>query len=476
MKKVGVVLLWVFMSTLILSGCDSKTESKSSKVNNNEDSKKESKEKKSNKSSNQVMKEEKKELEEFNTEAVIKETVVVDAKGIKIIAKELTYNDYEAEVEIYIENNSKKDISVTAGSAGYSCNAINHFMLEDGYMNTDVPKGKKARDNVAFDIKSLQILGINKISDIYLAFSIEDDDYNEMYKGGKLIKTSLYEEDNNDTYLDIIKSGVLESEFGCEIINVNEENIALKNGVEIVSQTMLVNEDGDKSVFVELINNSKENRRVSLSDISINDINVLSGLYDSEYMIPNSRVIIEMTLNSLLKDDVAELISVDNVAKVSYIFELHNDEFVPYFTSKTIDYNISDLKDKKSKDKNKSAVDKVVYDKNNVIITYNGVKADEEDESYKFIFMIENKRRGTINCGVSDDSVAIDGFMIDVSCYGKELKSKTKGVFEFSLGYDELDDNDIGEIKEIEVGLDIYNDMYDVIAKPKFKLDVSSQL
>lgn len=83
-------------------------------------------------------------LEPFNRNAALDETVLVDEGGIKITATGLTYTDYSVELALTIENNSGKDLSFVSGSLGYSCNSINGYMIDDGYLNCDVSRTRSS--------------------------------------------------------------------------------------------------------------------------------------------------------------------------------------------------------------------------------------------------------------------------------------------------------------------------------------------
>lgn len=82
-------------------------------------------------------------LEPFNRNATLDETVLVDEGGIEITATGLTYTDYSAELALTIDNNSGKNLSFVSGSLGYSCNSINGYMIDGGYLNCDVANGKR---------------------------------------------------------------------------------------------------------------------------------------------------------------------------------------------------------------------------------------------------------------------------------------------------------------------------------------------
>ena len=98
-------------------------------------------------------------LEAFGTTATLDETVMVDEGGVTITATGLTYTAYSADLELTIENNSGKNLSFVSGSLGYSCNSINGYMVEDGYLNCDVANGKKANESISFGYDALMLYG-----------------------------------------------------------------------------------------------------------------------------------------------------------------------------------------------------------------------------------------------------------------------------------------------------------------------------
>lgn len=119
----------------------------------------------------------------FRTDATLAETVLVDENGVKITATGLTYTAYSVDLELTIENNSGKDLSFVSGSLGYSCNSVNGYMIDGGYLNCDVADGKKANDAISFGYDALMLYGINEIADIEIGISMTDNDYNTTYTG-----------------------------------------------------------------------------------------------------------------------------------------------------------------------------------------------------------------------------------------------------------------------------------------------------
>lgn len=464
MKKQKFILLLLIIALFSLVGCNSNPD-KDNKVSKNK--KNISKEKQSKESKNRK----KLKFKKFNTKATIEETILVDKNGIKIVAKDLVYNQYDVEVELELKNTSKKNISISAGTAGTGCNAINHFMITDGYLNVDLAKNESAKENISFNIKSLQANGITSISDIYITFNIEDEDYNDIYNGGKLIKTSLYKENNTNmsTYLETMKSGVIEDELSCDILKIDEEKIKIKDGIEVVSQIELTNQDNKKCIFVEVVNTSSEKVVIGLKDIEVDGVSIKEGMVDVEYMIPNSRIVLSMNLDNLFNGDASDLILEDGMKQVSYKLNIYNERLESVFEAKPIEFKLASTtknKDSKSSKSNKS-VEQKIYDEKNISITFKGIKENEEEEKCNAVFLVENKRRDTIHINLDEESLKVNNCKFETYGISETIKGKSKGVYSVELDYCDLEDNEIDEISNIEFKMDIENSRYESIAKPK---------
>ncbi len=84
----------------------------------------------------------------FSMKGTIEETVLVDEKGVKITATELTFERNGVELTLLFENNTDKKLSFTTGTIGYSCNSINGYMVDTGYLNATIQPGKKGYDTI----------------------------------------------------------------------------------------------------------------------------------------------------------------------------------------------------------------------------------------------------------------------------------------------------------------------------------------
>ncbi len=97
--------------------------------------------------------------------------VVLDQNNIKIIAKEIKPDSlFGAELPIYIENNSDKDISLYLEDV-----SVNGFMISSLF-SSDVLSGKKALDNLTVMWDSLQENDIEEIEEIEFVVRVREKD------------------------------------------------------------------------------------------------------------------------------------------------------------------------------------------------------------------------------------------------------------------------------------------------------------
>ena len=96
--------------------------------------------------------------------------VAYDQKGYKIVIKKLNDEDsfWGAELAVYVENNSGKDVTVQARDV-----SINGFMVDPSF-SCDVLNGKKAFDTITFFESDLESNNITDITDLEISFHIFD--------------------------------------------------------------------------------------------------------------------------------------------------------------------------------------------------------------------------------------------------------------------------------------------------------------
>ena len=267
-------------------------------------------------------------LGEFRTDATLEETVMLDEGGVKITATGLIYSSYAAELDLTIENNSGKDLSFISGSMGYSCNSVNGFMVDDGYLNCDVANGKKANGTIKFSYDSLMLYGIDEIADLEIGFDMSDDNYNHTYSGPIQLKTSAYEthDYSTDHYQETITSGAAMSTYGYEMLHFSQDPLYDRNGVKLLSSGVMKNSDGSTALLLELQNTTDSMVYVSTSDIAINGLTVEPSTWSSDAVNPGKCRIVDVQLSSVLDPEIWDIYGIGDVGSVSVTLGQKNGE------------------------------------------------------------------------------------------------------------------------------------------------------
>ena len=114
--------------------------------------------------------------------------VAYDEDGIKIVAKKLNSSDsiLGADLYLYIENNSKQDITVQVRDV-----SVNGFMV-DPVFSSKIVHDKKVFDRITFLESDLTDNGITDIKEIELRFHIFDTTSWEKIKNSDIVTISFY--------------------------------------------------------------------------------------------------------------------------------------------------------------------------------------------------------------------------------------------------------------------------------------------
>lgn len=113
--------------------------------------------------------------------------ILIDANGIKIIAKGLDTGDsiFGPSLILCIENNTDRNITVQARDE-----SVNGFMI-DSIMSTDISASNKALTALTFMSTDLEENGIEEINDIELSFHIFDYNTFDTYYDTEMVKVEF---------------------------------------------------------------------------------------------------------------------------------------------------------------------------------------------------------------------------------------------------------------------------------------------
>lgn len=389
----------------------------------------------------------------FNKVAQIAETVLVDENNVKITAIGLTYDDYNVDLELLIENNSGKDLSFVCGSSGYNCNSINGYMTPDGYMFCDVAAGKKAYDAVRFSYDDLMLYGINEIADIEVGFSIEDNDYNRTYTGPRQIKTSIANSFDYDKeyFQDSITNPSAQKAFYYSTEFFSADKLYDQDGISVLSETLVENEYGEPMLLLEIMNTSSEMVYIVTDDIAVNGLVCCTSPWYSGAVNPGKTCIATIELYSVLNKTYWDGLGIQDIASVDFTLTMEDQNGTAVADPAVLSVKISDGEQFDS-----SGAE--TYNANGIRIVSKGVfesGSNYNDDLYA-LFLVENNSGKTIRVYDVYNSLSINGFMIDYYLTSVEIDNGGCAVMEIDLYASSLEKNkitNISDISELEVKL-----------------------
>jgi len=276
--------------------------------------------------------------EAFDTSYNIDETVLYDNNGVVIKALGITYDSYKVSLNVSMENNTDKKLDFTAETLGYSANAVNGYMIQDGWMSCDVEPGATETDEISFSTMQLQLYGINAIADIQVGFRVVDDDYDDFITGPLSVETALaskYDYEKSG-YKDAITGKALQYTYGYEVPYFSEDKIYSSNGVEIVSECYMVNKDGDGILTFEVKNGSDQDITFMTKDITINDTLAYEGSWSYQTITKGKKMIIDIDASRVCEIYAEENEPIEDISSVGFALEARNAEGIVMSEPKTV--------------------------------------------------------------------------------------------------------------------------------------------
>lgn len=405
--------------------------------------------------------------EPFSDEASIKETVLVDEKDVKITATELVYGKYSPELKITIENNSDKNLSFSSATLSYNCNSINGYMVDTGYLNTDVAAGKKAKASIRFDSDEMALLGIREIADIGIGFKVTDDNYDTYLQTGPLqIKTSIADtyDYSVDTYQWAISNNLFsESYYSVSYYEIGE--FYSKNGIKLLSEAVLKDSDGKTFLLLEFENHTLGSIYVSLSNIIANGLVVHDSAWTGELINVGCRCIMAVPISSMIDEPYWDVFGIIEIGNIAFSVEIEDserdriidqEEFYILISSEAASFDNSGTE---------------LYNKNGIRIIYKGLVPDafEYSDDVHVLLLVESNYSEEINVSVNYDSVSVNGFMTRFICYNENIAVGKNAILDVELQGSSLKESDvysISDIADVEMAIEIRNKKYHTIEEP----------
>lgn len=392
----------------------------------------------------------------FDTSAALAETVLVDEGGVKITATGLTYTAYSADLALTIENNSGKDLSFTSGSLGYSCNSVNGYMVDDGYLNCDVANEKKANDVIHFAYDGLMLYGIQEIADMEIGFCMTDSEYNSTYSGPQALRTSAADAYDYaaDRYQQTIASTAAMNTYGYELVHFGQDVSYDQNGVKLLSGGLLKNRDGETVLLLELENTTDSPVYIATSGIRINSLVVSSSLWSRDAINPGKRRVVDVDLTAALEGSFWNTYGITEVGSVCVSLEQYNEDGTPLSAKTPVEVTVSGAA------ATFDGAGTEIYKTDGLRIVAKALEEDPSNHSADLYLLLlaENTSGKTITIDDAYGSLSVNGFMTDYSFYGQELADGESAALVIRLWESSLAANQIAsasDVQEVEMRFEI---------------------
>lgn len=405
--------------------------------------------------------------EMFTVKAGIEETLMLDKRGVKITATELSYTGYSAELDITIENNSGKDLSFHSNTLGYSCNSVNGYMIDDGYLSADVPDGEKVYEVISFDAEELFALGITDIADIEIGFYIMDADYDTYIRTGPLqVTTSMADtyDYSEDTYQTAMKNGWLTGAYDLTLNYFAKDELYNQNGVIAVSAALIEDEDGGKYLFAEFENTGSNQVYVTTGSFSVNGLQIEGSRWSSDSINAGKRRVLMLSLTNMLDSAYWDTLGITDIAEVAFSVGLQNEDYNELCPEEELRLAVS------NENSSYDSTGEVLCDESKVRIIYKGLAADSSSYSDDIhaLFLVENKRSKRIYVDTSDNSISVNGQELSCFCYSTDIAAGRIGILDIEIDDSSLADNGIrgiADISDMEVSVTVKDENYRTLSE-----------
>ena len=394
-------------------------------------------------------------FDEFKQTATIEETILYDDKDIVITAKDLTYEYSGVTLNVQLENNRDEDLEFSSGS----CNSVNGYTLSVGNLYCDVASGKKTNEEMYFSYNEMRLHGIYELAELGLQFTVADDDDFELSTDSIILKTSAFDSYtfNPKGFQDAVISDAAKGEFEYSVDFFDTKELYNSSGISLVSQTIVTTDDGQQ-LFLEFANDSSEPVVVSIDRMAENGLVLNSGCWTWRMLGPSTHRVFSM---DLIEDQYREALGITEIVSFSFDVVLKNMDFDVIDEGERVNVNVSDS----SAPFDKTGIE--AYNNDGMCLAFKGFIEDPSDyrDDIHALFIVENSAGEERYVNVDYDSLSINGFMTDFTCYSRTLLDGEFAMLDIEIT-DELDIDDFSDITELEFKLEIRDEDYIQVSEP----------
>lgn len=402
----------------------------------------------------------------FNTAPNITEPVVLeDETGLKFTIKDIEYSNNVATLNVDIENNSDVELNFSTED-----NSVNNYMIDQGYFSTTVAPGKKALDTISFSYDELSLYGITEIAEVQIGLNVRDSENNDIYSGRLKVVTDINDsyDYSADTYKESIQDPSLTNKFGYSIDYFSDEVLYEHDGIRVTSAALITNSNNEKSIFVEVENNTSNVVQTHSSNIAVNDVEFVSAGWSTDLILPEKSRILQFYLSSIMGDvNIVSALNITEINNFSFNLNILNSDGEEIIEANNINITMAD--------NNMDVSGEEIYNQNDIKIINKGVVTDEYDDIH-ILLLIENNNANTIHIADEYDTFSVNGYMTDAIIYSVDVASGKYGLMDIELYLlDDIDITTADEITNAEITLNIEDSNGNDIASPTVSMTFNGE-
>ena len=174
------------------------------------------------------------------------------------------------------------------------------------------------------------LYGITEIADIQIGFSMTDDDFNSTDTGVLQLKTSAADsydyEAGSERYHKAITNKILLQNYDLKVPYFADDELYSSNGIRLVSEAFAVNSSDERSLLLEVRNETDKTVYVQTSNIKANDIEIYDSDWSYDTITAGNTAIVNIGLDDILDAEEWTENGIDTIESISMTIGVENSD------------------------------------------------------------------------------------------------------------------------------------------------------
>jgi len=361
------------------------------------------------------------------------ETVLYSAEDLIITAHGIEQNKFGENLQLSIQNLGDQEIQLGFGYEGNEYTSVNGYALEYTDYVT-VGAGETEETTIAFSDDVLSLYGIANIEEMEIGFTVIEDG-NEQYLAP--VTYTVIDGTSENFYLEGYQLAVTDPTVQAAN-GITAEAVQLlvpfeNNGINILSETITMGENGHRTLNLELENTTDRLAYIGFDEWEINGINFSEYAGELAICPAGKRIVLSYDIDTMLGAVPLSAIGIDKLDNIDMDFTVGTDNdhdgIIDAEGSETIDVRIN-LSGIEGLYNSEFSEDEVIYSGLMIDVIAKGVIDIEGNAEYNLgaAYLIKNKTPQTLVINPTEISVKLNGVLTQCSTDGCSIEGGEIGA------------------------------------------------